>query len=209
MSRHKHSTFYNFFYRFRRIFAATIFMVIGVVITIFSQSLMQNDAVANQKKVDLVKHGATFENLSHLEESLNNDDVFKEIRAMEERMDVALQEHRRVMKAALKKAHGDSNERKLSKSSIITKEDDDSYVYELNFNGFDEDSVDVKVNKGLLTFSAKRTEEKGDDKSKVKSSSSFKYSFSIPSDVEKDYEIDKRSDYVLVKFMKKKDKVKS
>jgi HSP20 family molecular chaperone IbpA len=94
-----------------------------------------------------------------------------------------------------------------SRTSISQKEDDEFVYYQLNFKGFDKDDISVKIEDKILSFAAKkledRTSEDKNSKSRSKMGSNFLYSFSVPKNVDlNNPEIVKENGKIVVKFKK-------
>ena len=94
-----------------------------------------------------------------------------------------------------------------SRTSISQKEDDKFVYYQLNSKGFDKDDISIKIKDKILSFAAKklenRTTEDKCSKSISKMGSNFLYSFSVPRNVDLDNpEITKENGKMIVKFKK-------
>ncbi len=121
-----------------------------------------------------------------------------EIDAMEKRMNETLENHQKRMREVFSEA-----QKKGGKTSVSSTEDNDSFIYELNFSGFTKEEINVSMKDNVLTFFADKEKDKND---KVAVASSFSYSFLIPPQYDKkiEPEITRQDDKIVVKLVKKK-----
>lgn len=196
---------------------AVIFTLLGISISILFQVLTPDkESVYTRKQVrNLQIWSDSFEKTMEEHRKLltsmdqdpfdeNSEGIFAEMNEMQKRMnEIFANQHKQMAKIFL-----DGSRKKNIKSensSVMTKQDDNFYYYELSFSGFDKDKVLVSMKNGFLTFAANKDGEFKDKKSESKNASSFRYSFSIPAYNEKiDPEITKMDDKIVVKFAKKK-----
>ncbi len=98
--------------------------------------------------------------------------------------------------------------------AVNIKESDKEYVIDMMAAGYKKEDFNVKVNKSVLTISAKHSEEKEDENKDHKvirrefSSSSFSRSFTLPEHVDTEHIEAEQSDGVLKIKLPKLDKAK-
>lgn len=102
-----------------------------------------------------------------------------------------------------------SNQSSLDSSSnttsILQKEDKEFIYYQLNFDGYRKDDIYIKIENNQLEFSAKTSQSNEDKENSSKQflSSSFLYSFRLPSNIDVNgQEIIKEDNKIIVKFKK-------
>lgn len=200
-----------------KIFIASIFTLVGVSIATLVQSvaLSKESVYTKQQVKNLQIWSDDFERIMEEQRkilsSFDHDPffenpalIFAEMNQIQKRMNDIFADQHKHMTKIFDESKKNKNV-KSENSSVVTRQDENNYYYELSFSGFNKEEILVSIKNGFLTFSAKKNEETKDKKSESQSSSSFSYSFSTPQYDEKiEPEITKQDGKVIVKFVKKK-----
>ncbi len=169
-----------------RLFIAIIFALLGSAIAIFAQDYYR-------QKI-----------LTSLNRNFYGPNVFEEMLMAEKRINDILRSHNQYMMNVSNKIQKDQ---KISKSEVISKQDNENYCYELSFSGFKKEDVNVGIKDNILTFRAENNHENSGKNQKSYSSLNFYYSFLVPDyDHSAEPEIIRNDDKITVKFKKKSEK---
>ncbi len=151
-----------------KIFIALFFTLVGVCGTVLAK---------NKDSHQFSESFPTFPDRYDKEFSaFFNDDIFSEMRQMQERIDKIFLDHQNYMSKVL----SESDNNNSTKTYISKKEDDENYYYELNFAGLKKEDIVVIIKDNNLTFSAEKKSAKSENKNQEQYASNFYYSFSIP-----------------------------
>ncbi len=124
-------------------------------------------------------------------------DVFSQMQEIDKQIDSAFEQQRKLVS----KIFQESKASLRSSSSLTSYQDEKFYRYELKFSSFKKEDIVISYEGGMLTLSAKSDKSLSKDKTKeLRSSKSFYYSLSIPSDVVGDPEIKREEGKIEIKF---------
>lgn len=175
-----------------KIAIAVIFTLLGISLAALAQNLKKpHDEFDDFSKI-IEDHN------KRVLSQFNSDSIFDEMEEMQDRMDQMIKSHHKHMNDLFKKTNkdfGNSNH-----SSIKSREDENTYYYELNFWGTKKENVSVEIKNGNLTFRA--AEEKNDETNKSRLSNNFYYSFSLPKNIVGEPEISREDNKITVKLTK-------
>ena len=179
-----------------KIIFASIFLIIGSFITYSCQQ--HQDSKTYKKRY----HSHFFHDF--------DDDFFAEFDEINERMERAFKNHRKIMRQSFEENGKIIDTSKISKiqASLQHFEDEKSHNFELQFSGIKPEEINVIFEKGYLVFSSKKAEivSTKDDIQSTQSSSSadFYYASYLPEYDEKiSPEIIKNNEKISVKLLKK------
>ena len=179
-----------------KIIFASIFLIIGSFITYSCQQ--HQDSKTYKKRY----HSHFFHDF--------DDDFFAEFDEINERMERAFKNHRKIMHQSFEENGKIIDTSKISKiqASLQHFEDEKSHNFELQFSGIKPEEINVIFEKGYLVFSSKKAEivSAKDDNQSAQSSSSadFYYASYLPEYDEKiSPEIVKNNEKISVKLLKK------
>ena len=181
---------------------AIIFATLGVCGTVLAHSL-------NKEQDDFDRIVKNHQKIFDSDAFFNQSSVFKEMEVMEKKMNDVFKNHQKQMEKISKNLEKARDNADSSSSQVVSKEDDVSYSYELNFSGFKKEDISVVIKDNILTFKAQNKKDLGSKNQKYSSSADFYYSLSIPQyDVKKDPEIVREDNKITVKLFKLESKAK-
>lgn len=141
-----------------------------------------------------------------------HSDIFAEMEAMEKHMNKMFEEHRKLVSEMFSNVENKGSKQQ-ERSSLSLFQEDEFYRYELVFSSFKKEDVMINVENRIVTFSARKDEEKNSKKSgEMHASKNFYYSIALPENAEDKPEITREDKKITVKFRKqdlaKKDSAK-
>lgn len=138
-----------------------------------------------------------FQHIANAEEKSPKQKIIDEMEAIENKMNKSMEENDKLMKQLFEDMPKNSRQ-----SEVRRSEDDDNYIYELTFSGFEKNEVTAEIKNNALTFAGKKTNKKDEQNL---SATNFYYTFSLPKyDLKNDPEINKEEGKITVKLRKKK-----
>ena len=186
-----------------KIFFASIFLIIGSLITYSCQQ--HQDFKPYKKRYH-----------SHFFHDFNDDfedNFFADFDEMNERMERAFDNHRKIMRRTLEENEKLVDNSKISKiqTSLQHFEDEKSHNFELKFLGIKPEEINVLIEKNYLVFSTKKADiistKNEDIFTQSSSSADFYYATYLPKYDEKiSPEIIKNNEKISVKLLKKIEK---
>jgi HSP20 family molecular chaperone IbpA len=170
-------------------FIAASCILIGIGATLIAQNITQRkNNYYLSRSVPLFFHHDNF---------FESDHIFAEIALMEQSMDEAFKRMRMPT--------NQSSQTYPNQSEVLRQEDENYYIYQLNFSGYKPEEVVVSVKNNVVSFFAEKKQSDENKKPGKTSTSSFNYSFSAPQyDTKKEPEIIKKDGSITVKLSKKK-----
>lgn len=130
----------------------------------------------------------------------NFESFFDEFSKIEEEFDKFLATQRNLFRKIASRHNSNLKINPGGKSEITKIDNDNSVTYQLNFDGFNQNEIDIEIQKNKLTIKA----DKKDKKDNSYSSSSFLYSFYIDEKFDhKKPEIVRNKNNITIKFNKK------
>ncbi len=190
-------------------FIATISVLLGISATILAQNIAKNrkDNLLQQRLERKWQGFYTILDFDHqkFDDALFFDETnfFKEMQLAQKSINEVFENHRKKINQAFKESESKAN-KNSSATSVLKREDNQNYYYELSFTGFNKEDILVTIKSGFLTFSAKNEKENKSKDQKSYAAAKFNYSFSLPEyDEKKEPEILRQEDKIVVKLAKK------
>ncbi len=206
--------FSKFYYIFdkiigRKAIILPIILVFGFIFGFFCHKLLNDkvifDAPTASLKINYNRQNPLFRSdLDFLDEfyahSDNFESFFDEFSKVEEEFDKFLATQRSFFRKIASQHNSNLKINSGDKSEITKIDKDNSVTYQLNFDGFNQDEINIEIQKNKLTIKA----DKKDKKDNSYSSSSFLYSFYIDEKFDhKNPEIVRNKNNITIKFNKK------
>lgn len=169
-----------------QIIIALIFTSIGIVSTVLAQNLNKNK-----------------ENNSEPIFYDNFESVFSHLQKIEQEMDEIFLLHRKRMNDIFINSKKLEHQESKKYSKITKIENDNELIYELSFDGYKKDEIEVTLKENNLSFSAKNKEEEKSKNTISAQESNFYYSFYLPKyDINQKPEIIRKDNLVKVVIKK-------
>ncbi len=181
------------FSRKSKIIAIVIASVLTLTGTTYALAKKNENKIENAEKI---WHDSFFISPLH-------SDIFAEMEAMEKHMNKMFEEHRKFMSEMFRNAEN-KGDKQQERSSLSLFQEDEFYRYELIFSSFKKEDVMINVENRVVTFAARRDEEKvSKKKGELRSSKNFYYSITLPENADDKPEIIREDTKITVKFRKK------
>lgn len=129
--------------------------------------------------------------------------IFDEIDKMQHHFDQIFESHRQHIHQNFK---NNLQNHQTHNSSISKQETKNSYIFELNFNGFNKDEITIEIKDKILNISANSNKKDKSKKHHHQSSSNFYYSFFLNKlDQNQQPQIKRQKNNIIITLKKLKD----
>lgn len=192
---------------------ALIFIAIGIFITLGFQTIKYRYEMAIVKKhLNNFYHDFDSDYVNFIDDQ---NDIEREVTRMQRRMDRIFSQHYNFFENNHFK-NQNQNLSGINNSSVKLHEDEKNFYYELSFNGFKKEEINVEIKDNILTFQAQSkisdSNNEKNNNSQAINNSSFSYSFLLSNfnsssttstDPASKADITKLDDKIIVKIPKK------
>lgn len=180
-------------------FIAISSALLGIGGTVLAQNIAKKDEDPKKYYLTSPKQDRIYHPPRHFEGDFFGHSLFQEIREMQREMDESFARHQARMNRIFQETSQNLEIKNSNSARINQKETDDQYFYELEFNGYKKEDIEISIKDKTLSISAKKEENNKNSQNQ----SNFYYSFYLPKYDQKTEPKITRSDNKITIILKK------